>query len=258
MESRRLLAWAALVVGCNTPTYLSQNRPLETRLVTGAGGASTYQSDTDLYVLPVRSPTENERRALEREQATKQLPMPVPWAGTRDFAIEIQYAVKNLESKANTFTVTVGGGNEFGDYIPRLFQMGQQQQQQQAPPPLMGGMPQTLGPNAIVEGIFREDQLVRAALDLEAITRYLDETARRNTPFEVILNNPFSPTGRGSVPPNDVTPAMVRFRFTLTSSGHVAFDYGVRVRDLSGKLGRVGNANLYVSTADSLDPPARP
>jgi hypothetical protein len=106
--------------------------------------------------------------------------------------------------------------------------------------------------------VFREDQLVRAGLDLEAITRYLDETARRNTPYEVILNNPFSQTGRGSVPPNDVTPAMVRFRFNLTSAGHVAFDYTIRIRDLTGKLGHVGDTNLYVSTADSLDPPARP
>jgi hypothetical protein len=55
-----------------------------------------------------------------------------------------------------------------------------------------------------------------------------------------------------------VTPAFVRYAFTLGANGHVVFDYTVRVRDYSGKLASVDDKNLYVNTASTLAPPAAP
>ena len=77
-----------------------------------------------------------------------------------------------------------------------------------------------------------------AALDLEAITRYPDPAAtcwRRRSRSSSTTRTRVA-VGLESIPPNDVTPAMVRYAFTLSADGHVALDYTVRVRDHSGKL----------------------
>src|SRR5579859_3298760 len=93
MRTRLLLMVVApLMWGCNTPTYLPEHRPLETMVDPMGGG---YAADTDLYVLPVRQPTQDERRALQQEQQSRGLMMPVPWVGTRDFALQIEYSLKN-------------------------------------------------------------------------------------------------------------------------------------------------------------------
>src|SRR5262249_27629538 len=95
--------------GCNNPTYLKETAPVEATQGTPA---------TTLYVLPVRQPTDLERRALETLQQKLMLPDPVPWAQARDFDIEIQYSVKNLDTQQAKVLVTLDGGNEFGDYVP--------------------------------------------------------------------------------------------------------------------------------------------
>jgi hypothetical protein len=81
----------------------------------------------------------------------------------------------------------------------------------------------------------------------------------KNTPYEVIENRSnVSNIGREDVPANDVTPAHVRFAFSLTASGHVTLDYTIRVRDHSGKLAQPTDKDLYVSTMATLPPPVMP
>ena len=247
-------AWS----GCSDPTYLSEKRPLETQPAAMGGG---FQADTDLYVLPVRRPNGSERQALQQEMQRKMLAMPVPWAGTRDFDIEIEWSVKNLDAMPATVTFVVNGGNEFGDYVPAQFvDPTLPQEDQTPPPPLMGGTPITLQPNEVREGVFREDELREAAIDLEAITRYPDPNAGTlGTPFEVIEHDStVSRVGLDAVPANDVTPAMVRYVFILGADAHVTADYTIRVRDYSGKLASPTDKNLYVSTEPTLAPPAAP
>src|SRR5436305_631752 len=120
MRTRLLyLVVAPLVWGCNTPTYLREHRPLETMAEPMGGGG--YAADTDLYVLPVRRPTMDEQRARDQEQQSRGLMMPVPWVGTRDFAVQIEYSLKNLSSQTVTAYLTANGGNEFGDYVPGAY-----------------------------------------------------------------------------------------------------------------------------------------
>jgi hypothetical protein len=251
----RLFLLVVAAAGCNTPTYLPEHRPLETR-VDAMGG---YTADSDLYVLPVRRPTQDERTALRSEQGARGLMMPVPWAATRDFAIEIEWSAKNLGDQAITAYFSMNGGNEFGDYVPSLYiDPTQNPEDQTPPPPLLGGSPITLAAHETQLGVFREDQLDEAALDLEAITRY--PTNVLQTPFEVIAHDSSaSRVGLEAIPAKDVTPAMVRMSFGLSADGHVVVDYSVRVRDRSGdKLAAPTARNLYVPTAATLAPPVAP
>ncbi len=223
-------------------------------------GQEGFTPGTALYVLPVRKPTNAEKAALVAEQKKLGLMMPVPWAGNADFAIEIEYAVKNLDNTPNQAFLTVVGGNEFGDYVQAAYvNASEDPEDQVAPPPLLQDQPINLAANAVHEGVFREDQIHTSGIDLEAITRYPDPADVFDTPFEAITHDPsISDIGFQNIPKNDVTPAMVRFLFTINATGHVAVDYTVRVRDFNDKLASPTAKNLYVSTVAVLPPPVMP
>ncbi len=257
MRARLWLLGVVTACGCNNPTFLSERRPLETTPAAMGGG---FQDDVDLYVLPVRRPNQAERRALTQEQQQLGLMMPVPWAGTRDFDIEVEWSMKNLDAMPVHASFQMNGGNEYGDYVPSLYiDPTAAPENQTPPPPLLGGTPIDLAAGEVRDGVFREDDMKEAALNLEAITRYPDPAGVMATPFMVIEHNSqLSSIGRASVPKNDVTPAYVRYAFTLSADGHVALDYTVRVRDYSGKLASPTAMNLYVNTTPMLAPPAAP
>jgi hypothetical protein len=256
----RYLVVILSISGCNTPSYLNQHRPLETTAAAMGGG---YAADTDLYVLPVRRPTQEERTALQNEQRSRGLMMPVPWVGTRDFALQIEYSIKNLDDHTVTAYFSANGGNEFGDYNPALYiNMAANVEDQTPPPPLIGGSPIVLQKGETKEGVFREDQINEESLDLEAITRYPSNGDIMATPFMVIAHDSTaSRIGLESVPKTDVTPLWVRYQFNLSADGHVVCDYNVRVRVLGNpddKLSSPTARGLFVSTAAMVTPPANP
>jgi hypothetical protein len=237
--------------------YLKETAPVTT--TTGMMGG--VAPGTALYVLPVRRPTAMERQALGKLQAMYKLPMPVPWAQARDFDIEIQYSIKNTDMQPDTVYVAINGGNEYGDYNPDQYvNPNANNEDQTPPPPLMASAPIVIQPGQTVTGTFREDQFQESAIDLEAITRYTDPSGGvMGTPFEAIEHlSTVSTIGLGGVPPNDITPAHVRYAFVLNSDGTAQMDYVVRVRDHNGKLGLPTDKNLYVSTAAMLTPPVAP
>ncbi len=223
-------------------------------------GGGAYLSDTLLYVIPVREPTMDEQTALVNEQTALGLQQPIPWAGTRDFDIEIQYSIKNLDNNKVQAIFTVNGGSEFGDFLPANYVDPTVRVQDRTPPPsLLGGTPIDLAANETKSGVFREDQVGESTLDLEAIIRYPVAAGPIATAFQVLLrNSTASRTGLDAIPEGDVIPAWVRYQMTLSATGHVVLDYAVRVRDHSNKLARPTDTPLYVDTAATLLPPVVP
>jgi hypothetical protein len=242
--------------GCNNPVYLAETAPIPTMPVM----MGTGQAGSALYVLPVRRPTAAERQALAQLQMVNKLTMPVPWAQARDFDIEIEFSVANLDKQPITAYVTVDGGNEYGDYVPMLYiDPNANADDQTPPPPLIAEQPLVVQPGQTATGTIREDQTQESALNLEAITRYPDPAGVRNTPFMVIEHlSSVSPIGRAGVPAHDITPAHVRFAIGYSTDGKAQMDYTVRVRDHNGKLALPTDKNLYVSTAAMLAPPVAP
>ena len=242
------------LAGCNAPVYLAGNRALHVDPVQGG-------IDADLFVLPIRRPSSSERQALSSEQRSARLDRPVPWAGVRDLAIEIAWVVTNEDASAPTVAEwSLIGGNEFGDYQPDLYvDASLPPAERLTPPPLVGQTPLELAPGERRTGLFREDELEEAALDLEAIIRYPLPGAERAAPFLVLeRDSSLSRVGLEAVPPADPIPAVVRLLLRLVSGGTVSAQYSVRIRDHEGKLGTVGARNLYVSTADSMPPVVAP
>ncbi|HEY2749066.1 MAG TPA: hypothetical protein VGL86_30810 [Polyangia bacterium] len=251
-----LFVLALAAYGCNDPTYLESNGPIETM----PGMMGGFAPATGLYILPVRKPTQAEKQALGKLQQQLMLPDAVPWAQSRDFDIEIEWSVKNLDTMMTTAFVALDGGNEFGDYVPGAYiDPNADAEDQAVPPDLIASMPLTIAPGATVDGVFREDNLRETAIDLEAITRYPSGGDALATPFMVIEHlSTISQIGLEGVPLHDITPAHVRYQLTISADAHVSLDYTVRVRDLHGKLAKPTDKDLYVSKAATLAPPIAP
>jgi hypothetical protein len=242
--------------GCNNPVYLAETAPIETQ----PGMMGGYAPATALYVLPVRQPTAAERTALADLQQRLMLPSAVPWAQARDFDVEIQYSVKNLETTKVIVFVSCDGGNEYGDYVPGAYiDPTANVEDQTPPPPLLSSAPLEIAPGGIVTGVFREDDLQESALDLEAITRFPSGGDALATPFMTIEHRSnISSVGLEGIPARDITPAHVRYQLTVSAPGHVVMDYSVRVRDHNGKLAKPDAMDLYVNPAATLAPPVVP
>src|SRR5690606_15435520 len=65
--------------------------------------------------------------------------------------------------------IDLNGANEEIAYDPSMIMLADEDDP--PPPPLAGNIPYDIGPNATVSGVFREDQLREAAIDLDQITR---------------------------------------------------------------------------------------
>ncbi|MGZ3441749.1 MAG: hypothetical protein ACXVDD_19650 [Polyangia bacterium] len=252
-----LLVLALAAFGCNDPTYLAEKAPIETQAAMMGGG---FAPATDLYVLPVRQPTQAERQALQKLQQQLMLPDAVPWAQARDFDIEVQWSVHNLDTMKSTVIVSLDGGNEFGDYVPGAYiDPNANAENQVVPPDLLTSEPLVVEAGATITGVFREDDLQESALDLEAITRFPSGGDAMATPFMAIEHRSnVSQIGLEGIPLNDVTPAHVRYQINVVADGHVVLDYSVRVRDHNGKLAKPTDKNLYVNPAAMLAPPVAP
>ena len=253
-----LLVIVLAACGCNDPTYLAESGPIDTQ--PAAQGMTGGFTGTALYVLPVRSPTDAERQALQTLQDRLMLPNAVPWAQARDFDIEIEWSVKNADTTKATVIVALDGGNEFGDYVPGAYVNPNANAEDQPPPPdLLTSEPLVIAAGAVTTGVFREDELQETALDLEAITRYPSGGDALATPFMVIEHRSnVSQIGLEAVPAGDVTPAHVRYQLNISANAHVIVDYTVRVRDHNGKLAKPGDMNLYVNPAATVAPPIAP
>ena len=256
---------AVTVAACDSPLYFAEQRPLLAMAPADPKAkANALYSDSDLFVVPVRKPTAAEAQKRKDEQAKLGLPLPVPWVGLRDVDIEINWSLKNLEDNDVLTRVTINGGNEFGDYDKTKFvDPTAPPGDQMAPPDLLGGgVLVTLPAGSTRTGVFREDQLREAAIDLEVITRYPPPGGGINTPFIVLVRqSSASSVGLEGVPPGDITPAMVRMSVLLESSGKTTLDYSVRVRekgDPRDKLAPADAPNLYVSTVTVLPAPVQP
>jgi hypothetical protein len=244
MSMKWLFCLGAALAGCNDPTYLGEGRQLKTGDAAG-GGITT---DTDTFTIPIRPPKDSEQKKLDDEQASKMLPMPVPWIGVRDMPVEIEYTVRNLDGQPAHVFFRVIGGSEFGTYDPANFG-NPNDPNAVVPPPLLGATPIDLQPAGAagdsVQLAFREDDLAEAGVDVEAIVRY-PGPSDPTIPFKVLTARSDTTTiGFDQIPPNDVTPQVMILTFTLTADAHVTADYVVRVRDLNGRLAPPGSTDLF-------------
>jgi hypothetical protein len=228
-----LFSAAGLVACMEDPQYI----PGPSSIEVGVDGSDVF-TGTVTIDLPVQLETmddaeERVARALEIGIGADML----AYVRNADFDVSIEWTIKNLAGSEGQARISVNGGNQFWYYVPTEFVIDPEEDEE--PPPLMGDIPLRIAENGTLSGVFREDQIHEAAVDLEQITRAMVN------PFAAMLTvneeDPGVAVGGILVPLADL-PQMIRFDIIFEADRHMVLEYAIRVRDHRDILHREGLA----------------
>jgi hypothetical protein len=151
----------------------------------------------------------------------------VPFVKRDDLEISVEWTVKNLSDADGVARVQMNGANEWFSYNPIAFVVDVEDED--PPPPLSGDVPMEIAAGDERSGVYREDQLAEASLDLELITR------GGLTPFAAVLDIQEDmdemTDAAGMTVPSDAFAGLVRVDMILIADRHMVLEYSVRVRD---------------------------
>ena len=200
------------------PVYVQPPAAIEV----GADGATFVGSGQ--VTLPIRLETADE--AAARAACAAEIGTMVPFVTRDDLLVSVEWSVKNLSDIDGVARVQLNGANEYFGYAPLAFVTDPDDEE--APPPLAGDVPYLVPARGSQSGVFREDELAEASLDLELITR------GGLSPFAALLevHEELEEIDAGGVAvPAEALASLVRFDLTLIADQHMVLEYTVRVRD---------------------------
>lgn len=206
---------------------------------------------------------DRERRIELQEQVDPSGTIEVPVYRLEHFDISVEWTVRNLEDSPGKFRVDLNGANEAMAYDPAMIMVADDEDP--PAPPLAGNIPFDIGPMGTVTGVFREDQLREAAIDLDQITR------GNVNPFAATLTisksadsfqpvTPYDPaTMTGGEPDGPAIPAaafrqIVRVDITFRPSRRMEIEYAIRVREHVDVIHEMG-LNAPADELQIIDPP---
>jgi hypothetical protein len=217
-----LVSAAGLVACVEDPQYI----PGPSSIEVGVEGTDVFTGSV-VIDLPVRP--ESMEHAEERVALATELGVPadvLAYVRNNDFDVSIEWTIKNLDGSEGEARIKVNGGNQFWYYVPTEFVIDPEEDEE--PPPLMGDIPLMIAENGTRDGVFREDQIREAAVDLEQITRGMVN------PFAAMLTvneeDPGVAVG-GILVPLDHLPQLVRFEIIFEADRHMVLEYALRIRD---------------------------
>lgn len=211
------------VIACNTgPRYVDPPVFVEVGIPDTGVFFATQQ-----VILPMRIETEEE--ATERAALSTELGgIPIPFVLLDDIEVSIEWTIRNLEDNPGTARIHINGGNEYFSYVPQNFVIDPEEDEE--PPPLMGDIPIAIPALGTVSGVFREDQVYEAALDMELIAR------GGTNPFAAVLQqhddvlDAVDPA-TGMTIPRQGFAHLVVYDIGLQANRHMIMEFTLRVRD---------------------------
>lgn len=175
------------------------------------------------FELPFR--LEESDEADERAALATQLGIDVPYVRRNDLHLSLEWSLENLEDADAQTRIFLNGANEYFSYVPQNFVVDEDEP---SPPPLLGDIPLLVPAGETITGVFREDQLREAAIDLELITR------GGLNPFAAMLEfhedlESIEVEGAAPIPARAMA-HLVRIDLSLVSNRRVRLRYAARVR----------------------------
>lgn len=251
---------SGVAAGCaNDPLYLPSSMDMEAGVQDPANpnaGPSIAKSSLTLPIKPETAKDAAARMALQQK-----LGVMVPYVKVGDIDVEVEWTIKNLDNMAGQAVVELNGANEFYAYDPTLITITVGDD---APPTpgLAGDVPIDVPAYGEVDGVFREDQLEEASIDLDQITRgnvnpfaamlTIDKNDKSFQPLtpkpttQTCQLNPDDPScaqqPMGKPIPRAAFPAIVRVDMVFKPTTHMVLEYTVRVRDHRGIVDQRGVA----------------
>jgi hypothetical protein len=273
----RKLLFVTLLAGCsnNEPQYVAC-APMGTAAPTdlcslmggevdAAGEPIPAVGSLHVPVMPEadwKAEDRNRRMALQMAvDATGAVTVPIYRLEHYDLSVE--WRATNNTAVPGTFRVDLDGANEEIAYDPAAIMVADDEDP--PAPPLAGDIPIDIGPNASIEGVFREDQLREAAIDLDQITRgnvnpfaATLTTSKTATSFQPVT--PYDPvTETGGAPDGPEVPAaafrqLVRVDIRFRPDRDMVLEYTLRIREHIEVIHEEG-LNAPAGELDLRDPP---
>ena len=243
-----LASITVLGVGCsNDPVYLPAPASIE--------AGETMDMDGNLLpgvsalVIPVVRETVDDAADRARRQAKVDAMAVIPYIAVDDLQIEVEWTITNLTDKPGNATVQLNGANQFFRYDPSMITLTTDDE---APPPpgLDGDVPLDIPANGKLSGLFTEDSVREAAVDLDQITRgnvnpfratltiskNVDQFAQLEPLMFDMDGEPLPQATTGVMFPREAIPAMLELDIVFKPDRHMLLEYTVRVRDVRGDL----------------------
>lgn len=262
----RALIASLVLVGCtNAPIYLPSPTNME-------GGLAT---DMDGELVPVKSSlqipvvTETMDDAMEREELQAKYPdIEVPYVRIGDLEISIEWTVRNLTDEDGRAMIGVNGANQFFAYDPDLIELGEADNEEIVAPDLAGDVPLKIPANGQISGLFKEDELREATVDLDQITRgqvnpfratlQVDKNVKSFDELSPLTfdedGEPLPQASTGVTFPREAMAQLLRVDLVFKPDRHMVLDYTVRVRDVRHDLIHELGIDALVMAPDELQP----
>jgi hypothetical protein len=235
-------AAGALIAGCaNDPVYLPGLLTLEAGNVDAGGMPIPATAE---HMLPIRLETAEE--ATIRATRTAELGgVEVPYVKLGDIEVSVEWTIQNIDTMPGTALVQLNGANEVFAYDPTLVTLGDPDEVPPAPG-LEGDIPIHVEPGASISGLFREDQLREASIDLDQITRanlnpfaatlQVHKNAELFQPMTMLRPGveDYVQTPVGDPIPREAFRQLIRVDLVFKADRRMVMNYTIRVRDTRG------------------------
>ena len=230
------------LVGCaNDPVYIPGPSTMEAGVDNGMGMLSVDKASVQ---LPIK--TESASDAAARATLATKLMIAVPYVKIGDLEVEIEWTIKNLDDEAGEAKIQLDGANELFSYDPSLIVLAPDDPEAPPTPGLGGDIPIEVPAKGTVSGLFTEDELREASIDLDQVTRgnvnpframlTISKNAKNFQPMTPPMpgDEMYMQTPVGSPIPRDAFAEITRIDLVFKATTHMTLQYNIRIRDLRG------------------------
>ncbi|MGE0545591.1 MAG: hypothetical protein AB7O24_21765 [Kofleriaceae bacterium] len=248
MRIAMTLSWVGVtlvVSACtNSPVYIPGPATLMAGMDDGMG---TIAEGRATLTLPIKLETMAD--AADRAELAAQLaPIQVPYVRVGDIEVSVEWTIHNLAAEPGEAMLQLNGANEYWAYDPTMIMLSDDDDAPPAPG-LQGDIPLHIDGNGSLDGLFREDEVREASIDLDQITRGNVNpfravlTISKNAPSFSELTPPmpdvedYMQTPTGVEFPRAAFAQMLRIDIVFRADRPMTLDYNVRIRDVRGIIG---------------------
>lgn len=236
------------LVGCtNDPIYLPSPQGIE------AGGTDAMGERVEgraSIQIPVNLETTKDMTDRNRRQALIDPAAIIPYIAVDDLEVSVEWTIKNNDvAMPGNARIQLNGANQFFEYDPALVVLSADDE---APPsPSLGGdIPLDIPAGGTLSGVFREDELREASIDLDMITRanvnpfratlVIDKNKTEFAEMSPLMydmdGEPLPQTATGLIFPRETFAQMLRIDLVFKPDRPMVLEYTVRVRDVRGEI----------------------
>jgi len=246
LTSSVLVALAAPGCNANDPMYIQAPMTMEAGTPDPANMGKLSQAKASLQ-LPIKTETAADKQARDAQSA-RLAPIQVPYVKVGDLEVDVEWTIKNLDTHDGVADVELNGANELFTYDPSMINLTPPGDDEGPPTPgLSGDIPIHIAAGATVSGLFTEDDVREASVDLDEITRgnispfratlTIDRNEASFQPLTAPVldaNGDITQSATGPVVPRAAFAQLTRVDLVFKPDRHMTLSFNVRVRDLRG------------------------